>query len=253
MKKNTGFFILAVIAIVLFTFWYSIIRNGTELPESTLEKSFSYSGAKIVSSEIYFWTKVESDKMGWKKLQELSDSLQTELKVAKDDTFAENATENETIVKKEVSGITEDNKVVNIIYQTQKSLDRGDEDYIYLKVTEDLSGKGLKTTREKALQVFRRYGLEPEINSCITGSYDGKLGYNQLNEVCAKVFKEAEASKVEGMRDEKLISVSAYTPSIEPYITVNDKKVNLNLAIRYNSYEDKTYIWLATPVITIEY
>jgi len=34
---------------------------------------------------------------------------------------------------------------------------------------------------------------------------------------------------------------------------VNGKKVNMNLAIRYNSYEDRTYIWLATPVITVEY
>ena len=29
--------------------------------------------------------------------------------------------------------------------------------------------------------------------------------------------------------------------------------MNLNIAIRYNEYEEKTYIWIGTPIITIGY
>lgn len=254
MKKLTKYSIIFTIGvIILSSLYYSLIHNRISLPENTLEKSFSFSGAKIVSSEIYFWASLKNNGADEHKLEEISDSLQKELNVIKDDKFTVNVTKNEAIIKKEAGGFTGDNKVVNILYQLQKKQDSQNESYISLKVTEDLSSSGLKASREKALQVFKKYGIEPRINSCITGSYDGKLGYNQLNEVCAKVFKQADARKVEGMRDDKLISVSAYSPSINRFIEVNNKKVNLNLAIRYNSYEDKTYIWLATPVITIEY
>jgi len=63
----------------------------------------------------------------------------------------------------------------------------------------------------------------------------------------------SNAKKVEGITEENLISISAYSPRVKSSILVNEKRVNINLAMRYNSYEDKTYIWLATPVITTEY
>ncbi|OZV13462.1 hypothetical protein CIW83_04260 [Tissierella sp. P1] len=50
-----------------------------------------------------------------------------------------------------------------------------------------------------------------------------------------------------------LVSYTAYTPLIESSIFSGEKKVNLNLAIRYNENEDKTYIWIGTPIITTGY
>ncbi|MCX7711990.1 MAG: YwmB family TATA-box binding protein [Clostridia bacterium] len=254
MKRRTGIWIVsAVSVIILFSLYYLKIHGLAGLPETTLQKSFSYSGAKVVSSEIYFWAGIKGEKDNKKSLELLSSELLNELDVVRDDSFTETISSNDMSLKKEAGGLTSDHKVVNIQFQTQKKQDSQSESYISLKVTEDLSSSGLDSIREKALKVFQKNNIEPRINSCITGTFEGKLGYHELNEVCAKVFKEAEAKKVEGMRDDKLISVSAYTPAIEHFIKVNDKKVNLNLAIRYNAYEDKTYIWLATPVITIEY
>lgn len=82
---------------------------------------------------------------------------------------------------------------------------------------------------------------------------DGKLNDNELETVCERIFKSAGADKVEGMRDGGLVSVSAFSPVIDEAVRVNGKRINLNVAVRYNSYEGKTYIWLATPVITTEY
>jgi hypothetical protein len=111
----------------------------------------------------------------------------------------------------------------------------------------------LAQIESKVLAVLERSGIDARVNSCISGNFRGKLNDDELNLVCRKIFESVHASKVEGIRDIGLISVSAYTPDIGRSIVVNGNRINLNLAIRYNSYEDKTYIWLATPVITTEY
>ena len=118
----------------------------------------------------------------------------------------------------------------------------------------DTSGKpDLKAAAAGLLGIFEKYGIDPDINICITGSLEGKLKEEELESICAKVFEVTGAGGVEGIRDGGLISVSAFAPSIKDSVKVNGKDINLNIAIRYNSYEEKTYIWLATPIITTEY
>ena len=102
-------------------------------------------------------------------------------------------------------------------------------------------------------EICRKYGLVPEINYCITGYFEGKLDTKDLNDVCGKAFRAAGAEKVEGIKEDNLISLTAYSPDISNYVRVDGSRVNLNIALRYNSYEKRTYIWLATPLIAIEY
>ncbi|MDI9475442.1 MAG: YwmB family TATA-box binding protein [Bacillota bacterium] len=37
------------------------------------------------------------------------------------------------------------------------------------------------------------------------------------------------------------------------HINYGGKDVNIQLAMRYSEYEDKTYLWLATPLIITAY
>jgi len=50
--------------------------------------------------------------------------------------------------------------------------------------------------------------------------------------------------------EDDILSFSIFTPYIEQYIYTGSRKMNLNIAIRFNEYEDKTYIWIGTPIIT---
>ncbi len=101
--------------------------------------------------------------------------------------------------------------------------------------------------------VFEKYAKEPSVNISITGSLDGKLDEDKLDRLYEKVFETIGANEVEGIDEAGLVSVSAFSPSIRDAVRVNGRRININMAARYNSYEGKTYIWLATPVITTEY
>ncbi|MCX7842468.1 MAG: YwmB family TATA-box binding protein [Clostridia bacterium] len=253
----------ALITLVIFTsllaaisLYYSGILKKTSIPESTLQNSFVNSGAKPVSSEIYFWAKLKEGQHSADVENSLIKDMMAALKVIEGQSYSRTQSENDNLRKIEVNGIVEENtekKIINMVFQREKQQKSAVSTNISLKVTQDLAIDGLDTIRKEAMNIFKRYGIEPKVNSCITGYYDGKLEYGRMNDIGLKVFSRAQAKKVEGMRNDKMISVCAYTPEIDQYIRVNEKKINLNLAIRYNNFEDRTYIWLATPVITTEY
>ncbi len=268
MKKST-FFICVLTFLVLFSsMFYMKLRYKQISAEDTLVKSFKSSGAEVVSSEIYFWGKADGKNDNMMSIKQIAAELSQEMGVLKDKSFSPKVIDNDSIKKVEFDGIMytekkqdnkyeasveKNNKQVMIRVQLEGNKDTGFTKTVSVSVSQDLQYEGLYEIKKKASKAFKKYGITPKVNSCITGSFQGKLGYERLNGICSKVFSSVDAKKVEGISEGSLISVSAYSGSIGDSIKVNGKKVNLNLAIRYNRYEGKTYLWIASPVITTEY
>lgn len=245
--------ISSIFLVIVFSMNVNKIHQISESPEATLLKSFSQSGAQIVNNEIYFWGRVGEQYNNINRLEVLANEFAGALGVVNNTDYSKKNITTDSTKKLELNGITHNNRIVSINAQLNLSRGKVSERFISVNVTENISNSGLEEIRKSVISVFDKHKISPKVNSCITGSFKGKLNTGELNEISYRIFNGAEAKKVEGMRDANLISVSAYSPFIDNYITVNDKKVNLNLAVRYNSYEDKTYIWLATPLITTEY
>ena len=252
MKKSFSVLLLIILPILLFSFYLVKLNYKSELPETALEKSFACSGAEVLSSEVYFWGKIEKGCNNIDEMKGLAQSFINSLKIKNDGSFSLNSIENEQVKKVDVKGMSEIG-IIDMSIQRSNLIENNSEKYISINVTKDLEYEGLDETRKKVLLIFKKFGIKPKVNSCIIGRFNGKLNENSMNDIGRNILKVADAKRVEGMRDKNLISVSAYSPFIENSIVVNGKSVNLNLAIRYNSYEDKTYIWLATPIITVEY
>jgi hypothetical protein len=249
LKKVTCFVFLLTFLLV-FSIYYVNIRGKSEDSEVTLVKSFDCSDAEVVSSEIYFWAKLNDRP---KSIKYLSSEFTKALDIDSKKLLLSKLSDTSSGQKQELRGITAKEKIVDMLIQLNRNPENTKEEFITVGISEDLSADELYNYKVAVLKVFKKLRIDPKVNSCITGNFDGKLDNNQLNEISKRVFKGAEASKVEGMRENEFISISAYSPNIEEYIRSGNKKVNLNLALRYNTSENKTYIWLATPVITVEY
>lgn len=245
--------LLIFLLAILFSIYYIKIQENIESPESTLVKCFNNSGAKVVSSEMYFWGKVEDEKYNdFSELIRLSKDIMDEIKGESREKVLEKTVSNDYIKEVELSTSVGDT-AISVVSQIRNDRNDKPERFISVRFLRELSVNDMDVTRKKVISVLSEYGIDAQVNSCITGSFEGKLTDKQMNEVSKAIFKGAGARKVEGIRDRNLISVSAYSPVINDYIKVDDNKVNLNLAIRYNAVEDRTYIWLATPVISTEY
>ncbi len=140
---------------------------------------------------------------------------------------------------------------VSILKEKQKNDLK--ESRITISLTDTSIKPGLDAASAELLKKLEKYEINPSINLCITGSIDGTLDKNRLKDLCNVILESTAADMVEEMDDNGLVSVTAFSPSIDNVIHVNGKQINLNVAVRYNSYEGRTYIWLATPVITTEY
>ncbi len=254
MKKAIVILVsISLLLILLFTVNYFENSQLRELPEATLKKSFDASGAKIISSEIYFWGRLDSTLRNMDKLKLLSSSLFKSLGIYDNNQFSNSIVNNDLTQNIELRGANSSGKTAVVKIQLSKSDTDLNESFISLSVNEDLTNSGLEDVRKRVCKVFTDNNITPKITSCMTGSFEGKLGQNNLNDISKRILKEVRATNIEGIRDGNLISVSAYSPFIRESVNVNKSKINLNLAIRYNSFESKTYIWLATPIITTEY
>ena len=251
MNKKLSISFLLVLCIFIVSMYY--LRVNSDLLETTLVKSFNNSGAKVICSEIYFWGRIGEEYKTQEELVSLLENVSKDMGILNDAGAKAHSAKNDYFSKYEVNGLLPDGQILNMTLTVEKNDSGGKEKVISGTITQDMSNGGIEETSRKIKEVFNSYKVSPKLNTCIVGAFDGRLDDAEMNDIASRVFKEAEAKKVEGMRDEKLISVSAYSPSIGESIKINGRKVNLNLAMRFNNNEDKTYIWLATPVITKEY
>lgn len=127
--------------------------------------------------------------------------------------------------------IKESNIVVDIVDDEQ-----GDAD----QIAQDVKG---------ILETFGKVRL----TSCIIGTYEGKLEDNVKEKVINRVMGSLDVKEIEGFREENMRSIVGFSSRMKDYIKYNGKKVNMNIALRYNSYEDKTYVWIGTPLIAVGY
>lgn len=107
----------------------------------------------------------------------------------------------------------------------------------------------LNTSKEFLL----KYGENIDTTTTLVGTFDRKLSNSQTNKIISRILRSLGAEMVEKVDDGFYTAVTAYTPYIEQSVHFFNKTVNLNIAIRYNAYEDLTYIIIATPLITTTY
>ena len=62
------------------------------------------------------------------------------------------------------------------------------------------------------------------------------------------------AEKISDIEEENFLSVNAYSKLLkENNLKYLDWEINLNIGIRYSEDDDKTMIYIATPIIKIDY
>lgn len=107
--------------------------------------------------------------------------------------------------------------------------------------------------KAKLENIFKALNLDSNTNLSLTGYYEGNLNYEQKKSVASNIMAKAEAKFKQDYVTDRIYSVIGYTKLINEYIYKERQKININLALRYNNYENRTYLYLATPIITTEY
>jgi len=87
----------------------------------------------------------------------------------------------------------------------------------------------------------------------LKGSYEGKLSLSARDNIADLILQKMEAKVVTENRDMDLYTIYGYTNAISEYKVVNYEKINFNIVFSYNEAEDRTLVYVATPIAYGEY
>ncbi|WP_051556441.1 YwmB family TATA-box binding protein [Alkalihalobacterium bogoriense] len=96
------------------------------------------------------------------------------------------------------------------------------------------------------------FSQKPEIFSTVQGFIDYS---DNLHESAQRLLSDLSAEKIEQIKEETFVSVSAYNENWADHIVTNNQKMNVQVALRNspNGLGAKTRVTIGTPIITTEY
>ena len=154
----------------------------------------------------------------------------------------------ETCITKEAKAATTEMRIIRL--HGTDGEESVKKDYVYAKIE-------LKEALDTVLayKVLIEYTLEKlsctEISTTIQlmGDYAGYLTLDKRDEITEKILRALEAEVVYEYREADLYTVYAYTASLENYITVENKRINLHIAMSQDEENYRTILYLASPVL----
>ena len=127
------------------------------------------------------------------------------------------------------------------------------ETYLYINSIKNVQEDGINDIITLTEELFKNYEKNVEITTCLIGTIDGKLSNEYTKNTVPEILNELSFQIVDIYQDGELVSYTAYTEKMEDYILAGDDRINLNIALRYNEYDDNTLVWIGTPIITSGY
>ncbi|MBX5437739.1 MAG: YwmB family TATA-box binding protein [Alicyclobacillaceae bacterium] len=96
-------------------------------------------------------------------------------------------------------------------------------------------------------------GGSPQLSACVEGSLSARLVGARQPYMIRRAFEAVHASRVEGVQSGVETSVSGYTPLAPMYILSNGRRMNLQVAVHFDRYHQRTDVLVGTPIILATY
>ena len=128
------------------------------------------------------------------------------------------------------------------------------ESYIIVDILENKVYKDIVDIHKVVQNTLNLYCKKVDIYTCIAGEYKKKLQPYKYDDILKKILYNMNAKEIDRVKEENFMSVTAFSKLIKTdYLEYLGNKVNLNIGIRYSENEDKTMIYVATPIIKLDY
>lgn len=102
-------------------------------------------------------------------------------------------------------------------------------------------------------EIMEKYDVVTDVTVNLTGYIDGYADIAIKDMVADRMIELMNGKVVAENRTENLYTIYAYTKNVNDSITLGGKKINLNISSYYDEADDRTYFYVATPVINADY
>ncbi len=137
---------------------------------------------------------------------------------------------------------------------TIKAITQGQQSqYVYVNITVYNNIDCASSYRELVEGMFDAMGIQGNVNMNLVGSLEGALNSTEKNELADGLLDKLGAKVVAENRDSDIFTIYAYSKGAGSYITIGGNKINMNIAIGYDEEQDRTKVYLASPINSLDY
>lgn len=128
------------------------------------------------------------------------------------------------------------------------------EYYIIIDILNNKVYKNIVDIYQTLNYVINKYSNDVDIYLCVVGEYTKNLQSYKSSDILENILYNMNAKEIDRVKADDLISVTAYSDLLaENDLDYLENKINLNIGLRYSENEDKTLIYMATPIIKLDY
>lgn len=125
--------------------------------------------------------------------------------------------------------------------------------WVFATLHRDQPGPEDAEWQRKIKSCLNALGVCQQWSVAYTGVIDRCLGEKEQSQLLNKMLRTAKARNKEITAAENLLSATADSPLIDQSLTVGGQRVNLNLAVRSNNLDKKTFVTVGSPLIATDY
>lgn len=252
-KKNMQRTLYSIIPLGIIAVFFTLYTaaNDTAAEEQTLYTALQAADAQIEKNNLYGWGKLPDDDWHKESLEDLTGSVIAQLNG--NDRNVSLHYEEDTEHRSVTGRCYNTNGAITVV--TRKQLQtKTQESYLFVSIeTKGNKPENSNVVRQKIKNIFQNTGSSAQISTCLVGRLNGKLEQDDLTARLNRAFQAMNAQLTGKLEQINLVSYSGFSPLIPRFLAVDGQKTNVNLAIRYSPYDNRTYITIGSPVITGEY
>lgn len=252
-KKHISFVLIICVGIVLIS---QLFLRGTasEVPSegSIAIEVFKQSGAQFTRVEVNGWANTGISSLTYDSALKYFQGLVKRL-YGNSSVLPIKIAEEEGLYTMSTSGLLQGGIRARLALQMvgEHPINEPTEYYLTVSLIDTRSAENYKVMNKLVDDLVKKPIIHK--STVICGHLTGQLSPSQTNKALKTMTDACHAQKVERLTMGSLVSISAYSPDVRQALTLDKNSVNINMALRYNSLENKTYVYVGSPLITTEY
>lgn len=246
MKKR----IVIIIGLLVAVASYTNAEKFKSSDQEVLSRAFENSKSKLECFNTSY-----SGKTGDKflNIEQLGERAKEYIDILDIEKVEKEVVEEKNMNQISIYGQVGDGENITLIFYSYIDEDKRGESTIFIDVSGSSNYKKFVDIGSKISKVLKEDNIKADNASCIIGTYKGQLEDEHKMRIIAELVSSTKSEEVESLVEDSVMSYSLFSKNIDDYIYSGKNRVNLNIAIRYNEYKDETYIFIASPIITMGY
>lgn len=131
--------------------------------------------------------------------------------------------------------------------------EEADEQYIVMDIQTREGISGAVGIYQKVKRIYEEIGVNAQVGIEVQIEKKGDYISGRRDILIRDIFKLIKAKEVDSIKKNDIYTVYGYTRLEDSYLTLNEKKVNVQVVISYAENEDKTYVKVGVPMVNSSY